>query len=1175
MTQSRDYRQDDSGHNDHAFSGAAAPEGTDNTGHTGSTDRPTDRSDNSSCAEPTASHLPPGAREVMHDLRQPFEAPAPQLVPGPYYAAVEEVLTELAPTEAQVVGDDANPSEDCSPGEASLEHPWNVDRREFLKLFSLTALAGVSSCVPRPVEKIVPYTEQPLDTVPGVTKSYSTTCGECAVGCGVEVKTKDGRPFKLEGRADHPVNMGALCAVGQASIQGLYHPERAKEPKIRSSGRWLTASWEQALETIAKEIKSKEQAPRVGVFTGALSESSRKFYELFLQKIGSSAQHLYSWEPKSLPHAMAKAHELAWQQSGIPRLRLDRAEVVVGVCTDFLTTGISPLYHSRGFMQGLGYRRGGAKNQESQQRHGQGFKGRFVQFESNLTITGAKADQRYTIASGTELALLLKLLEALVELQASALGNHADLRQAKQIITAQQAAMASYERHISRDHLKALRTLAGELVARPGCVVAGGVDVAVEYATQIQLVALMCNKLIGAYDGGILVFHEGWHPYRSEDQLIQRFLREAPGLDMLFVIEADPMRSLSPSWGVQHVLAEVKTVVSIQTMPAVVDTLAHYQLPSHHYLESWGDEEPFAGMLSLRQPAVRPLYNTRQAQDSLMWIAAYAGHPLGYAQYREYMLAYWQQRYQGLFPQLSGKVFEQSILRKGWIGQLARRSLRDKLADVRMHIKLPQHVAVRPAHLRLTAPYDYRLGDGRFAHLPILQEIGDSLSTVAWDSFAAVNPYTCRELGIKRNDVIRLTLPQQPEATIEVAVYPMPGVDRHSVVIHQGGGVDDERNTIAHGLGVNPLKVVGAAADGLTGEPVNTAEVRVDLTKKVYRLAAMQKHNDIANRKDVFRRVGLSWLDKKIHKRLASGQTKNLDDVPDLYPALDRPEIYMHKQENKARAASYDAAQVQPPRSIDYRWSMSVDLGKCTGCGACMVACSLENNVPQVGRDEINLGREMFWIRLDRYFDGSVDEPGVSFQPVMCQHCNHAPCEAVCPVFATTHDPEGINAMTYNRCVGTRYCANACPYKVRRFNWWTHQFGAQPASAKSRDRTPRALNPDVTTRTRGVMEKCNFCYGRLVEAKHANQQKSSELGMKSVPVSSVSTACEQTCPVSAITFGNLKEPSARVASLRRDERAYLMLGGDHDHGHYGIKTLPNVFYLAEVVHDELAPAAEH
>ena len=1122
-----------------------------------------DQSDPVATAEksevPTHQHQP---REVVHDLSQPFEAPAKTFVEGPYYASVEEVMADVAATDSRVAGEYADPLD---------EVPSEVSRRDFLKLFSVTALAGASSCVPRPVEKIVPYHDQPMDTVPGVSKSYATTCGECSAGCGVEVKTKDGRPVKLEGRQKHFVNKGALCAVGQASIQGLYHPERPKKPKMRSSGRWLEISYEDAYERlaqlIAKSIAERNKGTgkagkagtvgKVGILTGVLSASQRHLYELFLTKIGSSKSQLYSLETKNLNASMAKAHEMAWGLDGIPRLSLDKARLVVGVSSDFLTTGVSPLYQSKGFAEGISY-----KQYKDSTGKIQAAKGKFVQFESSLTITGAKADKRYTIPTGSELAILLNLLEEIVKLEPKA-ANAGDMVLAKNILLAQKKAMDSYLPYIKDSQQQALVQLASELINTPSCVLAGGVETAATNGTEIQLVALLCNKLLGAYDNQILSFDEGWHPYESAGDPWQRFQQDASSLDVLFVIEADPIRSLPKSWGAKKLLAEIPTVVSIQNMPSPVDYVAEFQLPCHHYLESWGDAEPMAGALSLRQPAVRPLYGTKQAEDMLMWIAAHHGTSLGFESYRAYLESRWAKRFKSLLPNLSHKLFVQYILRMGVMGKkLEKRTLPTSLKDISQSIALAPKKILPKGQLYLLAPFDYRLGDGRWSHLPILQEIGDGLTTVTWDNVAAINPHTCRSLGIKRNDVIRVKGGKSGE--IEVAVFPMPGLARDAIVIHQGGGVNDPRNTIAHGVGVNPLDVVSRDTDSLTGRAVTCSQsVEISPTSKVYRLAAMQKHNDIANRMDVFRRVGLHELETKIKKRQASGKIKDLDEVPDLYPSLDRPEIYMHKQENKEKPSNFKAGSM-PPRTIDYRWSMSVDLDKCTGCGACMVACSLENNVPQVGRAQINLGREMFWIRLDRYFDGDVDEPGVSFQPVMCQQCNHAPCEAVCPVFATTHDPEGINAMTYNRCVGTRYCANACPYKVRRFNWWTHKFGE--IGSRSQDRTPRALNPDVTVRTRGVMEKCNFCYGRIAEAKQQAKQYGFSHGVNA-RVGKVSTACEQTCPVSAITFGNLKEPASRVSMLRRDERAYLMLGGDPDHGHYGIKTLPNVFYLAEVVSD--------
>ena len=270
-------------------------------------------------------------------------------------------------------------------------------------------------------------------------------------------------------------------------------------------------------------------------------------------------------------------------------------------------------------------------------------------------------------------------------------------------------------------------------------------------------------------------------------------------------------------------------------------------------------------------------------------------------------------------------------------------------------------------------------------------------------------------------------------------------------------------------------------------------------------------------------------------------RTKSLDDVPDLFPKLEE---------------------------YEHRWGMSIDLGKCNGCGACMAACSIENNIPQVGRTEVALGREMHWLRLDRYFSGDEQDPTVTFQPVMCQHCNHAPCEAVCPVFATQHDPEGLNAMTYNRCVGTRYCANACPYKVRRFNWWTHKWGE--IGKEARDRNPHPSNPDVTGAYQRCHGKMHLVWQRLREARHEAKYQNRPLAD-----GEATTACQQSCPADAIIVGNLHDKKSRIYREREDARAFAMLGGDPEHGHYGLKTLPNVTYKSEIVRGNRAKAIEN
>ncbi|MCY4443349.1 MAG: 4Fe-4S dicluster domain-containing protein [Proteobacteria bacterium] len=1123
-------------------------------------------------------HIESQDQQIVLASDGPFEAPAQTFVPGPYYAAVEEVMEDMAATEADVAGDYAD-----------LRHQsFPLDRRDFLKLFSLSALAGsVKACVPRPVEHMLPYVDQPVDTVPGIAKHYATTCGECAASCGVQVKTKDGRPIKLEGLSAHPVNKGALCATGQASIQGLYHPQRLKHPMMSVGARVLEASWEDIWQRLGDACK---QTTKIGILTRGVTGSVRGFYKAFLEGLGSSAENVYFVDSRSLYATVDKAHHLAFGRTGIPRTVLSKAEMILGVSSDFFETGLSPIFDSKNFSRGIGYKNQGGKS----------LKGRFIQCESVMSITGAKADKRHSIPVGSELPFLVLILSHLLSRSSQLKASSSDISKARGVLA------------VFKDQLKGYRTLftsldsgyfdklVGELLARPAVIMAGGVATCTQDATRIQLLAVVCNVLIGAYES-ILFTSESWmlNPLESfaksssgvensteqgqqqqqqkQQEIMSsdmmRFFGKASELDILLVIDCDPVQSIPRSFDVSGVLSDIETVISIQSFPRMVDTYADYVLPMHHYLESWGDSEAYAGFIGMRQPSVRPLYGSFQAEDMLLWISAAAGRSMGYESYRVYLFEQWKKIYDKLnIADVSFSLFIQNNLRKGFFGVPGKRN-KAALMDVASYFSssggsgsmnsagINSWSDVSGGSLKLIAPLDAKLADGRHGHLPILQEVGDAMSTVCWDSFAAMSPYTCRKLGVKRNDVIRIR--GKNGGAIEVAVFPMPGVAHDAVVVSQGRGIDDERNTIAHGVGVNPLDVVSKEWDPLSYQMVTSAvDVKVEPTGKRYRLAAMQKHNDIANRSDVYRKVGFSELEHKIEKR--RGHTpKNLDDVPDLYPSLDKPETYMHKQDNSSKPGGVE------PRHLDYRWGMSIDLDRCTGCGACMVACSLENNVAQVGRDQVNLGREMFWIRLDRYFDGAVDEPGVSFQPVMCQQCNHAPCEAVCPVFATTHDPEGINAMTYNRCVGTRYCANACPYKVRRFNWWTHSFGK--VGKRLQDRTPRALNPDVTVRTRGVMEKCNFCVGRIRDAKHRLQRVNVEKHMDNhrIPSDWIKTACQETCPSDAISFGNLKEPGSLVTRLRRDERAYLMLGGDPDHKHYGIKTLPNVSYLAEVVAEDL------
>jgi molybdopterin-containing oxidoreductase family iron-sulfur binding subunit len=715
-----------------------------------------------------------------------------------------------------------------------------------------------------------------------------------------------------------------------------------------------------------------------------------------------------------------------------------------------------------------------------------------------------------------ESVIALLLVQSLFE-NANSKGSAAERSEISKVLKSKQATLSGAYAEIGIKK-EVFDALAKDLLEQHSIVISGSGASFDENGTLLQIATIMANTLCGAY-GNTLMFHEGWarSPVRNGD--LERFVKEASELDVLFIIDSDPVFSVPESWKIGEVLAKIPTVVSMQYFPVESERYAHFIVPTHHSMESWGDECSFAGFWSMRQPVVRPIKATSQAEDTLLWILASVDKHLPYKDYRSYLKKQWEAVYKLMAPSVTYETFFKAVIRRGFIGKLETRTPAF-MKSIAHHFDALK--AAPTKGLILSSTLDHRLLDGQSAHLPVLQEIGDSMTTIAWDTWVAMNPKTMKDMGLHRNSLVKVS---GPGGSIEVAAYPLPGLHPRAVVIPRGNGHDDARSTITYKNGVNPLKVFAKELDLLSNQPV-TSGVVVEIvdTKNFYRLAAMQKALDLDGRSDIVKTISLEDALKKKHLH------KSLDDVPDLFPKLEES---------------------------PYRWGLSIDLDRCNGCGACMVACAVENNVPQVGREQVLMQREMHWIRLDRYFQGDLDNPHISIQPVMCQHCNHAPCEGVCPVFATSHDAEGLNAMTYNRCVGTRYCANACPYKVRRFNWWTHTWGEM--GERPQDRNPRPTNPDVTVRTRGVMEKCSLCVQRIRDVKHRAKEQN-----RTVQDGEFITAWAQTCPSNAIVSGNLKDAASQVSRLRQEGRAYLMLGGAPEHEHYGLKTLPNVSYLSEV-----------
>ena len=1046
-------------------------------------------------------------KEVFLRDDQPFESSAKKYVPGPYYMNIEERMPELA--------ESSDGASECDDAIDQAKSKLSVDRRDFMRLFSASAMLASVSCVRRPVEWAVPYVDQPEDHAIGQPIYYATTVDYA----GVMVKTISGYPVFVEGSPTHPLSQGTASQFAMSELQALYHPDRRKAPQIRFGvNRVSEVPWQEVYEKLGEDLKS---AKKIGILAKHTTGASKKFYKEFLEAHGQNADQLYLYDTNSLRTNLAAAHRIAFGIEGFARTNFRVAELVVGVGSDFLDVGVARTFDTKNFSRNMLYSNEG----------GAARKGEFVQFESRTTLTGGKSTKRYVIGQGDELAVTLLLVEALLE-NSNAKGSAEEKTTIRTVLDSSRPVMDEARSRLGFGD-SVFKDLAKDLLTKKAVIMAGESSANSQNGTLLQLAAIMGNLLSGAYEEKTLDLDRAYMTATTGENDTRRFLDNAASFDLLIVADVNPAFTLPMATGIEKILNNIPTVVSIQSMPTETDEFAKYILNGHNILEKWGDEQPIAGVYSLNQPVVGPFTNSQQAEDILLWASGYANKPLGVKDYRSYIKKQWNELYTASGLEVDFDTFFDAHLRKGWYTRLGQKQVPAISGSVTEIFK----PVVPKKGLKIAAYLDPRLLDGVGADRPVLQETADPLTTVCWDTWVAIAPQKCKDLGLRYNDLVQV---KGPGGTIEVAVYPMPGLHPDTIAIPRGNGHKSGVSRVTTDVGADPLNLLSIQGDVVTGEPSTAGQVvEIIATGRRYRLAAQQKHNDIANRTDILKTVGIS----KATADDIAGKTFDLDDAPNLYPEL----------------------KANP----NYRWGMSIDLEKCTGCGACTTACDLENNIPQVGREQILLGREMHWIRVDRYFAGAVDNPTTSFQAVACQHCNHAPCEAVCPVYATTHDEEGMNNQTYNRCVGTRYCANACPYKVRRFNWFTHKWSVM--GDKPIDRNPRALNPQVTVRTRGIMEKCTYCVQRIKDAQHSIIGTATKV----VPDGQIRVACESACPSDAIVFGNLKDNRSRVARARANKRSFLMLGGDPEHKHYGLKTWPNTSYMAKVVSDDQAKNKGH
>lgn len=966
-----------------------------------------------------------------------------------------------------------------SPLKEDKEEPWA--RREFLKLMGASLALGTASCVRRPVQKIVPYNKQPEEVTLGVPNFYTSSYFDGQEALGVLIKTREGRPIKLEGLDSYPLNEGGTSVRAQASILSLYDPDRLTSPKKnlfnekRTNKDTIGISWEDADKAIVPELKKGEVVLLTGNYAAPGTKALVKdFTEAF------KAKHV-SWAPLSY-ESLKKGQEKSYGSAVVPFYKFDKAKMIVSVDADFLGTWLMPTTFTKQF---------------SKTRKDFAKMSRLVVFDSNYSLTGANADIRVRIKPSQQLQVLAALINEIVVVQgkSSYAGNAQVKSWLSQFGNATEGLLA--EPALIKEIAKDLWENKGE------SLVVGGTSAA--NATEVQIAVNLLNSIL-ENDGKTVLSKSSTLTVQGSYAELQSLIEDMKNkkVNTLVIHRTNPVYALSDKAEFLNAIKNVGLVIYIGDRMDEMAQHAHYVLPENHSLESWGDLEAVSGVYSIQQPAIRPMYDTQSFQLTLMnWAFKAKQGPKriqDYETYYDYLRNFWRTE---LHPKLGkGKSFDafwDELLQKGHTGEIeasnASRSFNvSALADVKKIATTGFETVLYPT---------VQIGDGLTSNIAWLHELPDPITKIVWDNYVSVSIATAAKLKAKEGQILELDVLGQK---LELPMHIQPGLHDDVLAVAIGYG-RTHGGQVTNGIGVNTYSLVkldksSAAFSGM--------ETKVTVTSKKYELAQTQTHHSMEGRQIVVEATLKEYEQKKAHL------------------------IHKHPIWSYWSGHQYNG----------HKWGMAIDLNSCTGCSACMVACQSENNIPVVGKKYVIQGREMHWIRIDRYFTGTPENAEVVFQPVMCQHCDNAPCETVCPVLATVHSSEGLNEMVYNRCVGTRYCSNNCPYKVRRFNWFEY-------SKKIAKPLHMAMNPDVTVRPRGVMEKCTFCVQRIKEGKNK-----AKLDKRPLKDGEIKTACQTSCPTDAIVFGDMNDAESQVSKLFKNERSYALLEEWH--------AAPSVRYMAKI-----------
>lgn len=979
-----------------------------------------------------------------------------------------------------------------------------ITRRKFLALMSTSAALAAAGCSDYHEKgEIVPYNKKPEEIILGIPNYYASTCTACNNVCGILIKTREGRPIKIDGNDEHLVSRGKICNMGQANILNLYDPGRLKEPLFSSNkSNPQPISWQQADDKIISELKTASVSGKeISILTHKiLSPTLKNLLDEF--KSVYPTTKIYSYEISNDSDKVT-AWLKSYGQNTLPVIQWDKAKVIVALEFDLLGNEGNVIEQTRQYTS----KRDTKKPNEFN---------RLYAVEGAVSLTGLNADYRIRLRTDAIEEFILSLLnEIIINKKISSFSNDSKVTDL----------LKNYQLSdfIKKNSLneKYVNQLVSDLVKNQNnsIVIAGS---SLPESTHIAVNFL--NEVLG----NTRLYSDNAEtellPLSSNEDIEQLINSMNQGkTSVLINFDTNPVFDLAYDYGFENALKNIPTVITLNENVNESSEVSNYTLPLNHCFESWGDYKTRNGFYSLQQPVIAPLYQTRQKEAILLtWLR---GNKDAFHEglYHEYLMSNWQKN---IYSRANTLV----DFTKYWYS-----SLHDGVAFIKEQ-NLSQTSFNTEAFLsnsgKLKAGIDfvlllrnnYSIGiDGKYANNGWMQELPHPVSKIVWDNYAAVSVQTASELGVRTYDQIEIQVNGKKQI---LPVFIQPGLADKQIEIALGYGRKNA-GVIGSNIGINVNSFI-------TKNPAITPflynNISVSKAAGVHDLVSTEEHHPID--------MNPVLKTEELHLQRGIVQEGTLEEF------IRNPKFIKDKHHIKLFSISKEH------KYTGVKWGMSVDLNKCTGCEVCITACNVENNIPVVGKDQVKANREMHWIRIDRYYSDSPDNPKASFQPMLCQQCDNAPCENVCPVAATNHSPDGLNQMTYNRCVGTRYCSNNCPYKVRRFNFF--DFRQHLADNYYYSESVNLLyNPEVTVRSRGVMEKCTFCLQKIMDERQNSIQEN-----RPINGDNVITACQQSCPANAIEFGDTSNIDSKIYKQLENVLGYSVL--------QDINVRPNVTYIAKL-----------